>query len=111
MVGSPVCEQENEQNQQSGGGQQNVASNNGLDRLKSGEQGKQAAGEDNSQQQPAAMSSSFYTDELAMQAADNATETIAESAASGTEQENKAPEVKVDPCNHPTNQVWCKDIL
>ena len=40
------------------------------------------------------MSSNFYTDELAMQAADDRTETIAESAAAGSEQEGCASEVK-----------------
>ena len=93
FVVSSLREQENEQNQHSGGAR--LASSSVPKTSEPEDQETQAPGQDSSEEQPAAMRSNFYTDELAMQAADNRTETIAESAAAGSEQEKYNPKVLV----------------
>lgn len=92
--------QENEKNQHSGSITQDAHPSKAFGAAEPEEQGSYNSSTESSQDQPAAMSSNFYTDELAMQAADERTETIGESAAAGTEPEKSTSDVRIPYSGH-----------
>ena len=92
MISSPDVMQENEQKQQAANA--NVFDDAPAQEFEQGSESGLDRAPDSQRQEgeetPLAMQNDFYTDELALQAADQGTETIAESV-----QDSKGPEVSV----------------